>query len=265
MQKYPTSFATWLSRLGEERLNANKEPSMQAKLWSTGRKIVMPITRVPLNYIAETMMHAFGGSVGTARLLYAMHKGLDKLHPEEADAIIRNFKQGMVGKGFMAIGFFCPDAFGGYYQQGEKRDEDLPHWGNIKAFGVEISHVFLHNPLLEMMQFGATLRHSIGEEYSQLPAGALAATMGIVKGAPIFSETIKLLESAKNAKTASDAAGKLTAGAMVPGVVQEVAGWTDDADKETEKRRPSGFAEQWEYTAPVTRNWILPKPLKRHK
>jgi hypothetical protein len=104
------------------------------------------------------MTYALGSVSGGVRYLNALRKGLDTIKPEELELINRHLKKGSVGAAFMLLGFFNPDVFGGYYQPGEKRGPNQPKFGSARIFGVNIPSFLLHNPLLETLQIGATVR-----------------------------------------------------------------------------------------------------------
>src|SRR5262249_27593832 len=129
-----------------------------SKVGATALKILFPIVKVPTNIVAETMQYSVGTVTGSLRLANAFRRGIDTLKPGEADLIMRELKKGSVGAAGILLGYLNADKIGGYYQRGQKRDKSDVGFAKIRVFGVDIPTYLIHNPLLETLQIGATIR-----------------------------------------------------------------------------------------------------------
>ena len=83
-------------------------------------KFILPIIKVPTNYVAEESSYILGGF----KALFALRKGISKLSPEEADYVMRALKKQTAGVGFLMLGYARPDIVGGYYT-GPRKKGDL--------------------------------------------------------------------------------------------------------------------------------------------
>lgn len=173
-----------------KKATMQKYPTIAAAL-----RFMMPVTRVPPNFIFEAVNYTPAGLViALARLGKAVYThGLDEasgsggsvpppggaglpprglppegnpfdagIPPDEADAIIRGIKKSLLGSPFMvlallsALGFIKFIEFGGYYERGEKRKKtDVPA-GRVRILGHLLPSWMGHFPLLEAMQIVAT-------------------------------------------------------------------------------------------------------------
>ncbi|MDQ3920211.1 MAG: 2'-5' RNA ligase family protein, partial [Acidobacteriota bacterium] len=123
-------------------------------------KFLLPIVKVPTNFVAESTDYAAGG----LRALYAVRHGIDSLTPDQADAVIRSLKKQTVGAGLMTLGYLFPGNFGGYYQPGDNKDKRKPQAGTIRVAGHDLPRWLAHSPALEALQIGATVRHVVDAE-----------------------------------------------------------------------------------------------------
>jgi hypothetical protein len=209
--------------------------NVSKKLAATAVKYELPIVKIPLNIVKRAFEYSFGTVVGGFRLGRALSAGLDKLEPEEADIIMRNLQRGLLGVAVLALGYFNPKSVGGYYQKGEKRDPKDVKYGGVKIFGHEIPRIFVHNPLLEQLQIGATIRrivdfklHKSDKEGPGYLNGILGAYGGLAEELPFTQQaeqTLKLLDPQERPKFL----GELLK-STVPGVAQWAAGQLDQRD-----------------------------------
>ncbi len=136
-------------------------PSTNAAAYTVGKfgRALLPVVKVPSNYVANTVNAVIGVPRAVMEVLYhKLTKGIEAMEPAEADAVLRHAKQGSVGLAMLLYGFLNPQTVGGYHTTGEKRDEEDVHHGTFKVGGWEVPHLLAHHPMLEAMQFGATTR-----------------------------------------------------------------------------------------------------------
>ncbi len=203
-----------------------------SKILATAGRMELPIVKVPTNIVAETFQYIGGSASGGIRLLRALSRGAEKLRPEEKDLIMRELKKGSLGFAVLLLGYFNADVVGGYYQPKQKHG---PKFGTILIYGQEIPSYLLHNPLLETLQFGATIRHvadSLLRKKDAQPqgtgAGIMAATLGLTEEVPIIrqmAELHKLSDPFQRERFLGEQAKSL----LVPSIVQKAAEWTDTA------------------------------------
>ncbi len=235
---------------------------------ATTAKILLPIVKVPTNIVAETLQYALGTVTGSVRLASALSKGVETLKPEQADLIMRELKKGSLGAAVMLVGYFNPEVIGGYYQPREKRRPGEVKAGNVQVFGREIPSFLLHNPLLETMQIGATIRRVADSkikkssiEQKGAAEGIYAAALGLTMEVPFVREMAEVTK-AFNPTEKGAFFGELGKSMLVPQVVQWVAGQQDkDFRGNVRKRRPTTILQHIETGIPGLRqNVPLAKP-----
>lgn len=240
------------------------KPTVARKVGATALKVLFPIVKVPTNFIGEVLTHVAGIPVGGYKLAKAFKNGIDTLPPEEADVIMRHLKKGSVGLAYMAIGFFLPDNFGGFYQPGKKRDEKDVGAGKLKAFGVEIPSWLLHAPPLELMQLGSTMRRVLDERFTKkekdrtIPAAIMAGAVGLAEEVPFIKESAEL-SKVLDARTREDYFGELLKSRLVPGLISQPTGWADRKNGEAVKRDPETIWQHIESGLPFLRQNVPEK------
>ena len=214
-------------------LEQSKSHPDAGKFAAAGLKFLIPFTKIATNIVGETVTYSAGSVIGAGKLALVMRKGLDNVTPEQADSIMRNFKKGSFGIALMVIGYLNPQAVGGYYQPGEKRKKGDIAPGSVKIFGVEIPKWLLHNPLLETLQLGATIRR-VQDTYVKkdgttkgIGEGAIAASFGLVEENPFVGEAIRVDKMFASKAERNYFLGELAKGTVDPAIVQEIANWTD--------------------------------------
>jgi hypothetical protein len=218
---------------------------MAGKAAATVGQVVFPIVKVPTNYVREAAQYipGVGTAEGLGKIIAA--KGIRNLKAEDADAVMRAFKKQGVGLGLVAIGFFNPQAFGGYYTKGDRDEKDLKA-GEMKIFGVKIPHLLAHSPALEAIQFGATVRRVLDSQKSaDKEQDAVEATYqagkGLAEQAPFIDSYLNAGRTFDNTKSVSRAAGEFTKGAVIPPDVQRAAKYLDtDSEGKPVPRYPQG-------------------------
>lgn len=221
-------------------------PSLLGKAAEAGIKYTLPVVRIPTNIVARTFEYSFGHAVAATRIARSVfQEGLNNLSPHDADVIMRNLKRGTIGTAVMALGYFNADKIGGYYQPGQKRDDSDVKFGKIRVFGHDVPSYLIHNPLLEQLQIGATIRRvadsklrKSDDETQGTGSGAMAAALGVIQEAPFLSDA-ELAVKLKDPGTRPSAVGELAKG-VVPVLLQNVAEAQDkDVQGETVKRDPN--------------------------
>lgn len=183
---------------------------------ATGLKIILPIVKVPTNYVGEVTSYAGGYAKALPLIGKALIKGTKSLTPEQSDYVMRNLKKGSLGAAMIALGYFNASAIGGYYQRGEKREEGDVKAGGLRLFGEDMPKWMVHTPLFEMLQIGATLKRvqnkyeEKGKEEGKLAAG-LAVTKGLVEEVPFArspEEALRALSGPEQAKKYAEDLGE---------------------------------------------------------
>ena len=120
----------------------------------------------------------------------------------------------------------------------------------IKAFGVNIPSFLLHNPLLEVVQVGATVRrvkdaklHKKDSEPQGTGSGIMAGLLGLTEEIPFMKEAVeytKVLDPMQR----STAMAELAKSFFVPAAVDFAAQKTDkDSRGQPVKRKAKGAVE----------------------
>lgn len=132
--------------------------------------IAVPVSTVPTNIAARLISTSpFGLGRGLTKAAMAYKKGIETLKPEEADAVMRQLKQGSLGTALWLAGWFGYSYFGGLYTKYDPNKKrmmgDLPS-GEMEVGGVMIPHPVQHAIPFEIVQLAATTRR-IYNNYSE--------------------------------------------------------------------------------------------------
>ena len=246
--------------LAAKRDPKTQQPTLEGKLWETAGRVMLPIVRVPTNLVAEAFQYALGLPSGLARLGVAMRPGIETLPQEQADMILRHLKKGSIGAAVMLTGYLLPQYIGGYYQPGKKQEVKF---GSLKIGGVNIPSYLLHNPLLEMLQLGATIRRVQDEQlntYSDhangIGPGLLAGGLGLAEETPFIREQLEM-SKAFNPLERGAFFGELAKSIAVPQLLQWYAGVQDqDQNGERIKRKPATVLQHIETGIPWLRKSV---------
>jgi hypothetical protein len=239
---------------------------LSSRIISTTADTILPIVKVPTNIAAETMQYALGTVTGGARLAHAYATGIEHLQPEQADSIMRSLKKGSLGAATLALGYFGAGSIGGFYQPGNRDKKDVS-FGGVRVFGHEVPKYLVENPLLAMLQVGATIRrvadsrlHVNDSDTQGAGSGAVAAALGVIDEIPFTSavtNTARMIDPATRTKAAGDLAKSIA----VPAGVQYAAQAMDkDAQGHPIKRKPEGIAQTIESGIPVLRKNVPAAP-----
>lgn len=234
------------------------EASGGARALGTGMKLLVPVVRVPTNLVAEAFQYAFGSVTGSVRAAAALAKGVQSLKPAEADAIMRSLKKGSLGLAVMALGYFNPDMIGGFFS-GRRREEDVKE-GTIRTGIGDIPAWAMHNPLLEVLQFGATVRRaadSVGPAgHQSFAAAAGQGILGLAEQVPFVRETVEV-GRVFNPRQRGVFFGQLAKSFAVPQFFQWIAGRMDlNAAGEPTRRNPQSVWQHVKMGIPGMRSQV---------
>lgn len=230
------------------------------KAWETAGRILIPVTRIPTNIVARTLEYSpLGAALGGGRVVKALIKGTENLSPDEADSIMRNLKRGAIGTALVYLGYKNPNMFGGYYTGGAQKPGD-PQYGGAKVKGLpefdvlghhidtsNIPRFLLHNPLLEQLQIGATIRR-VSDTYASKKAtepqgdavGVEEAAKGLAREVPFVNTLTKVSDLVAPGQKGSRMAA--IGQEMVPRLFTEGAEFVDqDPQGNPVKRKADGF------------------------
>lgn len=245
----------------EEKNKATGEVPFARKAAASTLKVLLPIIKVPTNIVAETLQYAVGSVTGSARLGKALYDGVENLHQDEADLIMRSLKKGSLGTALMLVGYFLAGSLGGYYQPNDKSRH--PRFGTVKIGDFEVPTYLVHNPLLETLQIGATIRHVAesrlrvhDSETRGVPAGVAAAAFGLIDEVPFVREMDEVT-GLMNPYERGQFFDRLAKDLVVPMGVQWVARQFDtDADGNVMPRDPKNIWQAIETGVPGLRTEV---------
>lgn len=207
-----------------------------AKPTATAMQWLIPFVKVPSNIVAETGTHIYGVPVAAYKLIKAgFTTGIENLPQEQKDVIMRNLKKGSIGLAALALGYFNPQNFGGYYQAGQKREDDDAQAMGTKFFGIKLPPWLTEAPIFQAMQFGSTIRriadHYTKGERTGETEGLISATFDLLQENPLASQPLRvggLFKSSSERKYYFD---ELVKSALVPAGIEYIAKATDPADE----------------------------------
>lgn len=243
------------------------KPSLGTSAIATVTEGALPIVKVPSNIVGEIMETAVGSVTGSVRLANAYRKGVENLKPEEADIILRQLKKGSLGAAVLALGFFNADSVGGFYQRNQKRPEDEVQPKEVKIGDATIPALYLHAPLPEALQIGATIRRVADSKLRKkdtdtqgIPAGIMAGALGVVEEVPFVKEMTELDRFFSDTQR-SQYLNELGRARLVPQILQQIARATDKNEYgEKVKRKPGTFLEGIESGIPGLRQNVPEDP-----
>lgn len=235
-------------------LESAKTLGKTGKISANVLKFLFPIVRVTTNYALEKAQYT--PVIGATKALMIMSRGLKNMKPEEADYVMRIMKKQGISAGLTAIGYFNPQAFGGFHIPGQKRDDKDPLKANdISIFGVHIPHFLTHTPLLSALQLGATIRRAV-DSHGKTTTGqvALGTASDVVESTPFYETPKEAIKAMESSTSFDQFAGSFLRSLVVPSVVNQIAEYTDkDSDGSTLKRSPKNIGQGIEQGIPGLR------------
>jgi hypothetical protein len=253
------AYKSGLNRLKNMK-DRNGKPVDGAKAVSDVLQFLLPIVKVPTNFVAEESSYM----VGALKAAFMLRKGIKNLSPDQKDAIMRAFKKQTIGAAFMMIGFMNPTTFGGYYT-GKRKEEDLQA-GDIELFGIKMPHWLMHTPLLEASQLGATMRRVRDSQQKKgkpvnPTTGMTEAFKGVISQVPFVNQAQGTSQAFENLDNAKKFFFRFAQGIAEPQLLQNVAKWTDkhDEDGNAVKRDPKTLVETLKTGVPGLREQVPQK------
>lgn len=202
-------FNKWKGKMESGTAEFGKEP-IGKNLGATGKFLadfMIPVSTVPVNIARRVASTSPLGMIrGIGKVANAYRKGIENLQPEEADAVMRQLKQGTLGTALWLTGWFGAKSFGGLWTQfnpDKKRKEGALPSDVMRVDGENIPKPVQHALPLEVLQVAATARHiydlSIKKKENPFEATLKAAlgSIGAVAGElPVVETPVHLEEAA---------------------------------------------------------------------
>lgn len=243
------------------------------KLAATIGQWLIPFVKVPTNIIGETITHVAGPEIALAKIISTgLGKGLKNLSQDEAESIMRNLKKGTIGHVALMAGYLNPQAFGGYYQKGEKRDKEDVKPGDIKVLGHTIPAWAIEAPIFQAMQLGATVRRikdtMIKGQEKGIGEGIWGGALGLMSHEPLLDEPSRIMSALESEKERQYFLGELAKSTLVPAMVDYTAKVLDPLDDRSipekiiepeNKRQPKTVLEHVESAIPGMRENVTEK------
>lgn len=231
---------------------------------------MIPFVKVPTNIVGEVGTHVAGLPIGAAKIAHAVFtKGLKNLSEDEADMVMRNLKKGSLGAGALLLGYFNPTTFGGYYQQGEKRDDKDVKAGAAKIFGHTIPIWLLESPIFQTMQLGSTIRRVADTKVKDIPkgitSGIMAASLGLAEHEPLVDQPTRILEAIKSDKERSYFLDEMAKSTIEPALLQNIAEGKEWFQSGSVKHKPETLGEHLEMGVPGLREKVPTKNQKESR
>lgn len=260
----------WLSTAFERAVRSLDPDQAKDKVGRLGRataqaavRTLLPITKVPTNVAFEVIHHIFGLGEAGVRLGHIVAKGLKEATPEENDLFMRALKDGTVGAIGLTVGYLFANQIGGFWNRQDK-SKDHPDFNTLKIGDHKVPALALHNPALETLQMGATIRHvqdqiTHGSKNGPLLA-AFAAGMGLIEQIP-FADQMLAISALRDDPEKALRTG--VANRIVPAGLQFAAKQVDtDSSGDTVKRDPKTFQQAVEAGIPGLREDVPRKAAK---
>jgi hypothetical protein len=259
-----SAYKRLLSAFDQPDKSTGKVP-LGSKIIGTTARVLLPIVKVPTNIVAETMQYAVGLITGSARFAKAVAGGLENLNPEEAELIMRNLKKGSIGGALLISGYLNSDKIGGYYQPGKRDSKDVK-FGSVRIGNIDIPSYLIHNPALETLQIGATIRR-VQDSYLRkrdtekqgIGAGITAGALGLTGEVPFVREMGEVTK-AFNPQERGAFFGEMGKSLLVPEAVQWAAQYQDkNTQGDVTKRQPDTIMQHIETGIPWLREEVPKK------
>lgn len=206
------------------------------KLIGSALQWMVPFVKVPTNIAAEIGTHVYGVPVAAAKLVHAAFtKGIENIPDDQKEIILRNLKKGSLGIAALALGYFNPQTFGGFYQPGQKRKEDDAEAMGLKLFGEKVPAWLVEAPIFQAMQIGATVRRVKDEkvkgEEKGIGEGLWAGASGLVQDIPLASQPVRIAQLFGKQSERQYYLGELAKSTVDPAILTYLAKVTDPADQ----------------------------------
>jgi len=248
-----------------EKASTSEEANLAGKAGATFARVSLPVVKVPLNIISETVQNLVGTFTGSVQAGRAIARGVETLKPEQADVIMRQLKKGLVGNAMLALGWYAYQSIGGFYERGRKPGEDEPKPGEVMVNGARIPRQYLHSPAIEAMMYAANA-HRVAEEFNKstgedkgITDGLIGSSIGILEEVP-FMDDVRTLERLTSAKDKSLVVGEFIKSRAIPQGITWAAQQLDkDENGNPVPRKPETFWQQFETSIPGLRQSVPEK------
>jgi hypothetical protein len=248
-----------------EKASTSEEANLAGKAGATFARVSLPVVKVPLNIISETVQNLVGTFTGSVQAGRAIARGVETLKPEQADVIMRQLKKGLVGNAMLALGWYAYQSIGGFYERGRKPGEDEPKPGEVMVNGARIPRQYLHSPAIEAMMYAANA-HRVAEEFNKstgedkgITDGLIGSSIGILEEVP-FMDGVRTLERLTSAKDKSLVVGEFIKSRAIPQGITWAAQQLDkDENGNPVPRKPETFWQQFETSIPGLRQDVPEK------
>lgn len=237
---------------------------------------LIPFIKVPTNILGETISHVVGPEIALTKIISkSLVKGLKNLSQDEAESIMRNLKKGTIGHVALMAGYLNPQTFGGYYQRGEKRDQEDVKAGDIKIGDTQIPAWMIEAPIFQAIQLGATVRRlkdtMVKGQEKGLGEGIMGGALGLLSREPLLDEPSRLAGALSSDKERQYFFGELAKSTLVPAALDYAAKVVDPIDSRSigakaiepeNKRQAQTIQEHIESAIPILREEVGEKKPK---
>lgn len=201
------------NKLNEAFQNFKNKMEKSGNIGAAGKLLadfLIPVSTVPTNIARRLLSTSPLGLIrGGVKVTEAYRKGIENLNTEQADAVMRQLKQGSLGTALWLIGWFGASSYGGLYSQydpNKKRKE-----GELASDQMEINGKMVPKPVqhalpLEIIQWAATMRH-IYDNYKENKGASdfnatwkagLGAIGSLAEQIPIIETPVHLINAASD-------------------------------------------------------------------
>jgi len=223
---------------------------------------LFPVISVPTNYFLEALTWGpLGLASGLSRTVArpgweaskavfkkggkvkeAWNEGWERvwseMTPENADSIHRHLVRGSIGSALFLLGLAAKDYIGGFWSR-KKKDEDEVKYGDIRIFGINFSHTFLHWPMVEALNLGASTAHMYEDNNDENRAAAGIQSLFNAIGKMVFnnpySQGMERISMMK--ENPAVGAGDLFFKGNIPQFIREIAKGTSKMRDLSEKKK----------------------------
>lgn len=248
--------------------NSKTSPLLGPAVARIGRFLV-PIVKVPTNIVGEVATGVHGTVSGSIRAAHAYMKGIDSLPPEQADAIMRQLKKGLIGNALLLTGYFGYKSIGGFYHDKDKRSDRDVQPNYFRVGGLDLPSFVSHSNGAMLLNIGATL-HRVEEERG-VPQGVLVAGSGLAKELPMIPAVTGVVSALETEDGFKKYLNQLVTSSTTPALTQHIAKVIDtpgsfpkNAFQAPNRRAPSNPIEAVEMGIPGLRQNVPQKKAKHH-
>lgn len=258
-----SGYKRFLSRLNQVDPVTGK-PSPGLKAMSAFIQGEIPIVKVPMNIVGETIEYLTGAVTGNVKAANALRKGIDKLPPQEAEMIARELKKGTLGlSAAILVGYLLRDQIGGFYIPGHRTKKKGVKVGEMVIGDYHVDEVDMHAPIFTAIFYGATVGKAADSKIRKsdkdqqgLLNGIVAASLGLGELTPFYRSAIDAVGIREPAQR-QRIIGQRIQSQVVPGAIRWVATHTDKNEAgEPIERAPKTVMQNVEMGIPGLRQTV---------